>query len=244
MKSTRSEAMMAATQPVRAIVAAPALRLAVAVNVLAALVLGGGQLVAEAPPLRPVIWPGAVALALAYALPAVLAIVALVRRRPAALLAAGLVGLPLAFTAMSGASLILLLPAAGYLLGYATWAPRPRLGLAAVGLIAAIVVAGTGALVLPFSSPVGESGGWCFTWTQDADGQRVYGPRTRAPGAALGQGQGSGSAGPDGGQRGSSCVSDVVTPGEAVLGLAAAAVAVGASLLLPGRAGPRPLRRG
>lgn len=137
--------------------------LGIAVNALAALVFGGLHLLTEPPPLRPVVWPGAVALAVAYAVPAALAVVALRGRRPAALLGAGLVGVPLAFTALSGVSLVLLVPAACYLVGYASWRPRPPLRAGAVAGVAAVLAAGVAALVLLFASPVGEPRPYCYS---------------------------------------------------------------------------------
>jgi len=59
--------------------------LGIVLNALAALVFGGLHLLLEPPPLRAVVWPGAIALAVAYAVPAALAVVALRGGRPAAL---------------------------------------------------------------------------------------------------------------------------------------------------------------
>lgn len=214
--------------------APPVVLLGIALNVLAALAFGGLHLLSEPPPLRAVVWPGAVALAVAYAVPAALAVVALRGRRPAALLAGGLVGLPLAFTALSGVSLVLLVPAVCYLVGYATWTPRPPLGARAVTAIAAILAAGVAALVLLFASPVGEPRGYCYSWTVDPAGGRTYGPaRPDDPGElVLAPGPGPGS--------GSGCTSDVVTPAEAALGLGAAAVALAVGMRLPGATATRP----
>jgi hypothetical protein len=133
--------------------ASPIVVLGIALNILAALVFGGLHLLLEAPPLRTVAWPGAVALAAAYAVPAALAAIALRGQRPATLLGAGLVGLPLAFTAMSGVSLVLVLPAACYLIAYVAWTPRPPPRAGGVVGIAAILAAGVAALVLLFASP-------------------------------------------------------------------------------------------
>jgi hypothetical protein len=203
--------------------ASPVIPLGIVLNVLAALAFGGLHLLHGPPPLRAVVWPGAVALAVAYAVPAALAVVALRGRRPAALLGAGLVGLPLAFTALSGVSLVLLVPAVCYLVGYATWRPRPPLRAGALAGVAAIVAAGVAALFLLFASPVGEPRGYCYSWTEDTVGRRTY--RPARPDATVGPGQGSGS--------GSGCTSDVVTPAEAALGLGAAAVAVAVGVRLP-----------
>jgi hypothetical protein len=197
--------------------ASPVVLLGIALNVLAAVVFGGLHLLLEAPPLRAVAWPGAVALAAAYAVPAALAVVALRSQRPAALLGGGLVGLPLAFTALSGVSLVLVVPAVCYLIGYASWTPRPPLRVGAVAGLAAILAAGLAAVVLPFASPVGEPRAYCYSWTYDPTGRRIYGP-ARAP---------------DLGPGGRGCTSDVVTPAEAALGLGAAAVALAVGVRLP-----------
>jgi hypothetical protein len=141
----------------------PVVLLGSILNVLAALAFGGLHLLLEPPPLRGVVWPGAVALAVAYAVPAALAVVALRGRRPAALLGAGLVGVPLAFTALSGVSLVLLVPAVCYLAGYATWRPRPPLRAGAVAGVAAVLAAGVAALVLLFAAPVGEPRQYCYS---------------------------------------------------------------------------------
>lgn len=206
----------------------PVVPLGIVLNLLAALAFGGLHLLHEPPPLRAVVWPGAVALAVAYAVPAALAVVALRGRRPAALLGAGLVGLPLAFTALSGVSLVLVVPAVCYLVGYVTWRPRPPLRAGALVGIAAILVAGVAALVLLFASPVGEPRGYCYSWTVDPAGRRTYSPAR--PDATVGPGQGSGSG----------CTSDVVTPAEAALGLGAAAVALAVGVRLPSAAATRP----
>jgi hypothetical protein len=211
--------------------------LGVAINALAALAVGGLHLLGAAPPLRSVSWPGALALTVAYALPAALAGIALASRRPAGLLAAGLLGLPLAFTAMSGASLVLLVPAAMFLGGYASWRPRPRLQAGPAAALAVIVVAGVAPLVLPFASPLGHSTGYCYAWTDDAAGRRSYGPASPATLAGAAEESGSGG-GPAVAARGRGCTSDVVTIAEAALGLAAAALTL--SLGLPRATIPRP----
>jgi hypothetical protein len=201
--------------------------LGIALNVLIAVAFGALSLLMEAPPLRTVAWPGAVALLVAYATPAALAVVAFYSRRPAALLGAGLLGLPLAFTALSGISLVLLVPAACYLIGYAAWRPRPPLRAAGLAGIVAIVITGVAALVLPFSSTIGTPQAFCYTWTEDGAGRRVYSPAR--PDRSSDSGQHSGPASP-GGQ---GCTSDVVTPVEAALGLGAAALALAVGLRLP-----------
>jgi hypothetical protein len=212
---------------------APVVLLGAVLNAFAALVFGGLHLLHQAPPLRAVLWPGAVALAAVYALPAALAAMALRHRRPAALLGAGLLGLPLAFTAMSGVSLVLVVPVVCYLIGYAAWTPRPRLGAGAVAGIAITVAAGMAAFVLLFASPVGGATGYCYSWTEDLAGRRSF--SQARPGASSGPGLRSGSlsVAPGTGAAGAGCISDVVTPSEAALGLGAAAIALAASLRLP-----------
>lgn len=224
----------------RRIVAPPVVALGIILNALAALVFGGLHLLGDPPPLRAVAWPGAVALTSAYALPAALAAVALRSQRPAALLGAGLLDVPLAFTAMSGVSLILVLPAACYLVGYAAWTPRPRLGPAAAAGIVAIVAAGIAALLLLFVSPIGQPKGYCYSWTEDLTGQRSYSPARPATAIDLSRGSGSGSPGPGARATGSGCTSDVITPTAAALGLGAAAAALAGSLRLPRAQAPRP----
>jgi hypothetical protein len=220
--------------------ASPVVLLGIVLNAIAALVFGGLHLLLEPPPLRAVVWPGAGALAVAYAVPAALAVVALRGRRPAALLGAGLVGLPLAFTALSGVSLVLVVPAACYLIGYAAWRPRPPLRAGAVAGIAAILATGVAALALLFASPIGEPRGYCYSWTEDPAGRRTYGPARPDAAGDPGRRSGSGSPAPDLRPGGRGCTSDVVTPAEAALGLGAAAVALAVGLRLPRASRARP----
>jgi hypothetical protein len=221
---------------------APVALLGAVLNALAALVFGGLHLLHEVPPLRAVLWPGAVTLAAVYALPAALAAMALRGRRPAALLGAGLLGLPLAFTAMSGVSLVLVVPVVCYLIGYMAWTPRPRLGAGAVAGIAITVAAGMAAFVLLFASPVGGATGYCYSWTEDLAGRRSF--SQARPDASIDPGRRSGSGSlsvaPGVGAAGAGCISDVVTPTEAALSLGAAAIALAASLRLPQAAPTRP----
>jgi hypothetical protein len=221
---------------------APVVLLGAVLNALAALVFGGLHLLHEVPPLLAVLWPGAVALAAVYALPAALAAVALRGRRPAALLGAGLLGLPLAFTAMSGVSLVLVVPVVFYLVGYAAWTPRPRLGAGAVAWTAITVAAGVAAFVLLFASPGGRPTGYCYSWTEDLAGRRSF--SQARPDASIDPGRRSGSGSlsvaPGVGAAGAGCISDVVTPTEAALGLGAAVIALAASLRLPQAAPTRP----
>lgn len=213
----------------------PAAVLGIALNATIAVAFGALRLLMEAPPLRTVAWPGAVALVVAYATPAALAVVALHGRRPAALLGAGLLGLPLAFTALSGISLVLLVPTACYLIGYAVWRPRPPLRVAGLAGIVAIAIAGVAALVLPFASPIGTPEAFCYTWTEDHAGHRSYSPAR--PDRSSDSGRRSGSAsltvGPGEAPGGQGCTSEVVTPAGAALGLGAAALALAVGLRLP-----------
>ena len=209
-------------------------RVGVVLNALVAVAFGALRLLAEAPPLRAVAWPGAVGLAAAYAVPAALATVALRGRRPAALLAAVLLGLPLAFSAMSGVSLVLLVPAACYLAGYAAWAPRPRprLGAAAAAGIAVAAAVGIVPLVLLVGS-LGGARGYCYSWTEDLAGRRTYTQARPDGGNGLEEGAGSEPLRPGQRAAGGGCTSDLVRPGQAALAVATAAAAVAVSLRLP-----------
>jgi hypothetical protein len=207
-------------------------RVGVVLNVLVAMAFGALRLLSEAPPLRAVAWPGAVGLAAAYAVPAALATVALRGRRPAALLAAGLLGLPLAFSAMSGVSLVLLAPAAGYLAGYAAWTPRPRLGAGAAAGIAVAAAVGIVPLVL-LAGSLGGARGSCYSWTEDLAGRRTYTQARPDGGNGLEEGAGSEPLRPGQRAAGSGCTSDLVRPGQAALAVATAAAAVAVSLRLP-----------
>jgi hypothetical protein len=218
------------TLSLRRIVAPPIVVAGIVLNALAALVVGGLHLLLEAPPLRAVAWPGTVALAAAYVLPAALATIALRSRRPAALLTAGLASLPLALTAMSGISLILLVPAACYLTGYAAWTPRPPLRTGAVAGIVAILAAGIAAPILLSANPVGRPTAYCYSWTEDVNGHRSYSPARRDPGQRDQAGSLSLEPGGPGGQ---GCTSDIVTLAEAASVLGATAVALAVSLRLP-----------
>jgi hypothetical protein len=209
-------------------------RVGVVLNALMAVAFGALRLLAEAPPLRAMAWPGAVGLAAAFGVPAALATVALRGRRPAALLAAGLLGLPLAFSAMSGVSLVLLVPAACYLAGYAAWAPRPRprLGAAAAAGIAVAAAVGIVPLVLLVGS-LGGARGYCYSWTEDLAGRRTYTQARPDGGNGLEEGAGSEPLRPGRRAAGSGCTSDLVRPGQAALAVATAAAAVAVSLRLP-----------
>jgi hypothetical protein len=209
----------------------PVVLLGIVLNAIAAFVFGGLYLLGEPPPLRAVVWPGAIALTVAYALPAALAAVALRSQRPAALFGAGLIGVPLALTAMSGVSLILVVPTVCYLVGYATWTPQPRLRTGAAARILATVATGTAAMLLLFVTPIDRSLAYCYSWSEDVAGHRTY--SQARPDDSSDPGQQSGSPGPDVRAAGSGCASDVITPAEAALGLGAAVVALAATRRLP-----------
>jgi hypothetical protein len=213
----------------------PVAVIGIALNALIAVAFGALRLFMEAPPMRTVAWPGAVALVVAYAAPAALAAVALQGRRPAALLGAGLLGLPLAFTALSGISLVLLVPAVCYLIGYTVWRSRPPLRVAGLVGILAIAAAGIVALVLPFTSPISPPEAFCYTWTEDHAGHRSYSPARPDPSRTAGQRSGSAALTlePGEGPGGQECTSEEVTPAGAALGLGAAALALAVSLRLP-----------
>jgi hypothetical protein len=95
--------------------------------------------------------------------------------------------------------------------------PAPRRLAASPVVLLGIALNVLAALVLPFASPVGEPRAYCYSWTYDPTGRRIYGP-ARAP---------------DLGPGGRGCTSDVVTPAEAALGLGAAAVALAVGVRLP-----------
>src|SRR5215211_7381923 len=178
-------------------------RVGIVLNALLAMAFGALRLLAEAPPLRDVAWPGAV-------------------------------GLPLAFSAMSGVSLVLLVPAACYVAGYATWAPRPRPRLGAAAAAGIVVAAAVG--IVPLVLLVGSLGGargYCYSWTEDLAGRRTYTQARPDGGNGLEEGAGSEPLRPGQRAAGSGCTSDLVRPGQAALAVATAAAAVAVSLRLP-----------
>ncbi|HEV8167505.1 MAG TPA: hypothetical protein VGR74_24190, partial [Actinomycetota bacterium] len=142
--------------------ARPVVLIAVSLHLLLALGFAVLHVAGTAPPLRALEWPGALVMALAYALPGLLGLLALTGR-PAALRAAGVVSVPLAFTALSGVSLVVLVPAALDAVGYARWRPRPPLRWPALGLLAAIVV--LGAAAVPVLASAGDDTAWCWAAT-------------------------------------------------------------------------------
>jgi hypothetical protein len=140
------------------------MHLAVAAGI-AALRLAGTE-----PALRAVDWPGSLVMGLAYALPALLGLLAL-RGRPAALLAACALSLLLAGIPLTAASPVLLALAVLYAIGYARWAPprwasRRASRLAALGLLAGMVLAGAAAFVALFW-PAHPTYAWSVTVGRD-----------------------------------------------------------------------------
>jgi hypothetical protein len=220
--------------------ARPVVLIAVSLHLLLALGFAALRFGGTAPPLRALEWPGELVMALAYALPGLLGLLALTGR-PAALVAAGALSVPLAFTALSGISLVLLVPATLDIVGYARWRPRPPLRLPAVGLLAAIVVLGTAALPVLLAS-AGDDTAWCWTATVDPGGHRTYGRLVeRRPVGPSGQHSiGLAEGGPQGTTGEAGCSTGVIEPSRAGLALAVAAAALAAGLLLPSRPAPRP----
>jgi hypothetical protein len=102
---------LSAPDPARIVVPAAVLGIAVA------FFFGSLRFANETPAERWAEWFGNVALAFAYATPSFLALAGL-RHRRVLLLAAGLLAAVLSFTAFSGISLVLLIPAASFFIGY------------------------------------------------------------------------------------------------------------------------------
>lgn len=219
--------------------ARPVVLIAVSLQLLLALGFAALHVAGTAPPLRALDWPGALVMALAYALPGLLGLLAL-GGRPAALLAAGVLSVPLAFTALSGISLVMLVPAALDAVGYARWRPRPPLRWPALGLLAAIVV--LGAAALPVLASAGDDTAWCWAATVDAGGHRTYGRLVeRRPVSPSGEHSiGLGEGGPQGTTAEAGCSTGIIELPQAGLALAVTAAALAAALLLPSRPAPRP----
>jgi hypothetical protein len=213
--------------------------LAVSVHLLLALGFTALRVAGTPPPLQALEWPGELVMALVYALPALLGLLALAGR-PAALLAAGVLSVPLAFTALSGISLVLLVPAALDVVGYARWRPRPPLRLPALGLLAAIVVLGTAAL--PVLVSAGDDTAYCWAATVDLDGHRTYSRlverRTVSPSGQHSIGLAEG--GPQGTTSEAGCSTGIIELPQAGRALAVAAAALAVGLLLPSRPAPPP----
>jgi hypothetical protein len=177
-------------------------------------------------------------MAQAYALPALLGLLALAAR-PAALLAACVLSVPLAFTPLSGVSLVLLVPAALYAIGYTSWRPRPAPRLPALGLLAAVVL--LGAAVLP-AWPAGDDVMYCWAATVGPDGHKAYSRdverRPLDPFAELSLGLAE--KGPAGASGETGCSTGIIEPPQAGIGLTVAAAALAAGLLLPRQPAPPP----
>lgn len=184
------------------------------------------------PPLRAVEWPGNLAMALVYALPALLALLALAGRA-AALLAAAVLSVPLAFTALSGVSLLLLVPAALYAVAYLRWKRRPALALATVGLVAAVALLGVAAFAALLAEPGSDDTLFCWSATTGPDGATSYGPverRVQDPSGQHAFGLAEGQAGTTQEQ---GCSTGVLELPQAALSTAVVAVALALALLLP-----------
>jgi hypothetical protein len=216
---------------------------AVSLHLLLALGFAALRVAGTAPPLRALEWPGELVMALAYALPALLGLLALAGRQ-AALLAASVLSVPLAFTALSGISLVLLVPAALDAVGYARWRPRPPLRLPALGLLSAIVVLGAAALPVLLAS-AGDDTAYCWAATIDPDGHRTYGRLVeRRPTSPSGQHSiGLAEGGPQGTASEAGCSTGIIELPQAGKALAVTAAALAAGLLLPSRPAPPPAPR-
>lgn len=211
---------------------------AVVVAVSVQLLLAAGfavlRLAGSEPPLRALEWPGVLAMALVYGLPALLGLLA-VAGRPAALLPAATLNLPLAFTALSGISLLLLVPAVCYLVGYARWRPRPPLSAGTLARSVVVVVLGLAAAValLVWSAGDGDAM-YCWSATAGPDGPTTYGPAERRAQGPSGQHSlGLPAGGPAGTVSQQGCSTGIFTPTQAALSLALAAAALAAGLTLP-----------
>lgn len=172
---------------------------------------------------------GHTALFAAYAAPALLAVLAL-RGRPLLLLAAAGLSLLLAFTALSGVSLVLLLPGAVYLGSFLRVGVPPGRGLAALALVAAVLALG----VAGFAALFVRTEQVCWRYEVRGDGTTTYEriPARDADSLSL-------SAAGDVVEAGGGCKQRATAPWAlASLGLVALALLVGASR--GAVAGPRP----
>jgi hypothetical protein len=109
--------MIAAVDAVRARSESSLVRPAAVLGIAIAASFGALRFANESPAERWGEWFGDLAMAAAYAVPSFLALAGL-RSRRVLLLAAGLLGVVLSFTAFSGISLVLLIPAASFFIGY------------------------------------------------------------------------------------------------------------------------------
>ncbi|MGI9120404.1 MAG: hypothetical protein ACR2G7_09850 [Acidimicrobiales bacterium] len=176
---------------------------------------------------------------LVWAMPALLALLSL-RSRPVLLVPATVVSVPLALTAFSGVTLVLLVPAVFYALAYRRRRPSPTTPARTALAVMAPVLATAGAVVVLLAHP----DPLCWSYVEDRGGDRTY---TTADSNDCGQEMGGGRipttqdvavppANPDlvigpGTQvvaSGGGSTSDTVTPAEAAgaAGLLAAGLAV------------------
>ncbi len=152
-----------------------------------------------------------------WSMPALLALLSL-RSRPLLLLPAAVIGFVLALTSLSGVALVLLVPAALYLVAYRRqpWYPstfaRPLLAMAIP------VLATAAAFVVLLVDPDAV----CWSYTEGADGERSYERQRCPPQAELGPftseaaGEASGAAPPEAPgvvAAGGGSTSDTVTAG-------------------------------
>lgn len=160
-------------------------------------------------------------------IPVILALVGL--RRPGALLAAGVVSLPMCFMSFSFLLFPMLIPAALYLIAYGRTASTytPRLSPSAVASLTFVL------LVLSFMSLFMNEDPRCYEIIRRGDGSTF--DRPLPPGESIYSTQGG-----RGGVVGSGCSSDSVTPVEAGLSLGLVALAgISAAYL----SGPRRAQR-
>lgn len=171
---------------------------------------------------------GNVALFAVYAAPALLALLAL-RGRPLLLLPAAVLAFLLAFTALSGVSLVLLLPGAAYLAAFLAAGAPPSRGLAPAVLVLGAVALGVAAFAALFV----QTELVCWRYEVRADGTNTY---EHVPAEEFSS---SATAGGDVVEAGGGCEDRPTTPAAlASLGL------VGLLLLVGGRLGAaRPTRR-
>ena len=143
---------------------------AAAFNLVVAVIFGlARRLWGEEPPVDAVGALGDLALVAVYAVPALLALVAL-RGRPLLLLPAAGLAFLFSFTALSGVSLVLLFPAAAYLVGFLRTAPRAGRAVAGVTVVLVVVVLGVASFLGLFAR--GEL--VCWHYEVRENGQRTY----------------------------------------------------------------------
>lgn len=151
--------------PARALVPAAA-----AANLVIAVIFAlGRRLWDDGPTLDAAGALGDLALAAAYAVPALLALVAL-RGRPLLLLPAAGLAFLFSFTALSGVSLVLLIPAAAYLVGFLRAAPPAGRAVAGVTVVLVVVALGVASFLGLFAR--GEL--VCWRYEVRENGVRSY----------------------------------------------------------------------